>query len=180
MRRQDFIDDITTWSELLSFCYDEDCDICEDIYSEDDRDENIDSNSLVEWARNNTWQELYDILEEIPTGYDYYWEDDYGDWHGADDDLFEDRKQEVIEWMDDGGYWDEEYEDEEDAYLDNDYEEEEDLEPIEPESISFTDLFTSCNNKFEKIEDIQEKEAQEEEKRFDSFVMSFAITEERR
>lgn len=190
MRRQDFIDDITTWSELLSFCYDEDCDICEDIYSEDSRDEDIDTNNLVEWARNNTWQELHDILEEIPTGYDYYCRDDYGDWFGADNDLFEDRKQEVIDWMDDGGYWDEEYEDEEDVYLDNDYEEdvcpdndyeeEEDLEPVEPESISFTDLFTSCNNKLEKIEDIQEKEAQEEDKRFDSFVMSFAITEERR
>lgn len=123
---------------------------------------------------------MHDILEEIPTGYDYYCRDDYGDWFGADNDLFEDRKQEVIDWMDDGGYWEEEYEDEEDVYLDNDYEEEEDLEPVEPESISFTDLFTSCNNKLEKIEDIQEKEAQEEDKRFDSFVMSFSITEERR
>ena len=42
MTRQYFIDNINYWSELLEFCSDEDCDVCEDIYSEDARDDCID------------------------------------------------------------------------------------------------------------------------------------------
>ena len=182
MLRQDFIDDITTWGELIDFCNDEDCDICEDIYSEDARDEDIDRNSLVEWARGNSWQDLLNILRDIPTGSDYYYCDDYGDWYEADDNMFEDRKRDVLEWMDDGGYWDDEDEDEEIFdEIDTEFsEDEEDLEPIEPEDISFTDLLTSCSQKLKTIEDTQEQEAQEEAENFDSFVMSFTVTEERR
>lgn len=184
MLRQDFIDDVNTWSDLISFCCDENCDICEDIYSEDSRDEDID-NDLVEWARNHTWQELLDILEDIPTGDGYYFRDDWGDWHIADDDMFEDRKQEVLEWMDDGGWWEDENDEEDEEFFDEmpfteEAEEDEDLEPIEPEDISFTDLLTSCSQKLKTIEDKQEQEAQEEAENFDSFVMSFTVTEERR
>lgn len=183
MRRQDFIDDVTTWSELISFCYDEDCDVCEDIYSEDARDEDIDNN-LTDWARNHSWQELYDILDAIPCGADYYYRDDWGDWHEVSDDMFDDRKQDVIDWMDDGGYWDDEVDEEDEEIFDEIDEEfpedEEDLEPIEPEDISFTDLLTSCSQKLKTIEDTQEQEAQEEAENFDSFVMSFTVTEERR
>lgn len=185
MRRQDFIDNVTTWSELIIFCYNEDCDICEDIYSEEARDEDVDNN-LVDLARNHTWQELLDILlHDIPTGSDYYYRGDWGDWHEADDDLFEDRKQDVIDWMDDNGYWDDEDDEDEDEEIfdaiDTEFpDDEEDLEPIEPEDISFTDLFTSCSQKLKTIEDTQEQEAQEETENFDSFVMSFTVTEERR
>ena len=186
MRRQDFIDNVTTWSELISFCYDEDCDVCEDIYSEEARDEDVDNN-LVERARNHTWQELLDILEDIPTGGSYYYSDDWGDWHEADDDMFEDRKQDVIDWMDDNDYWDEEEDEDDEEFLDempfpeeDEIEEDEDLEPIEDEDISFTDLLTSCSQKLKTIEDTQEQEAQEEAENFDSFVMSFTVTEERR
>lgn len=42
MTRQDFIDGITTWAELLDFCYNEECDICEDIVSNDTMCEEID------------------------------------------------------------------------------------------------------------------------------------------
>lgn len=183
MRRQDFIDDVTTWSELINFCYDEDCDVCEDIYSEDARDEDIDNN-LTDWARNHSWQELYDILDAIPCGADYYYRDDWGDWHEVSDAMFDDRKQDVIDWMDDGGYWDDEVDEEDEEIFDEIDEEfpedEEDLEPIEPEDISFTDLLTSCSQKLKTIEDTQEQEAQEEAENFDSFVMSFTVTEERR
>ena len=71
MTRQYFIDNINYWSELLEFCSDEDCDVCEDIYSEDARDDCIDE-ELVDMARNNNWREMYNILDSIPGGYDYY------------------------------------------------------------------------------------------------------------
>ena len=102
MTRQDFIDNINYWSELLDFCSDEDCDVCEDIYSEDARDDCIDE-ELVDMARNNNWRDMYNILDSIPDGYDYYRQDNYGDWVGVDDE-FDDYKDQVLEWMDDGGY----------------------------------------------------------------------------
>ena len=39
MTRNEFIDNITEWCELKDFCNDFDCDICEDIYDDDDYDE---------------------------------------------------------------------------------------------------------------------------------------------
>ena len=36
MTRNEFIDNITEWYELKDFCNDFDCDICEDIYDDDD------------------------------------------------------------------------------------------------------------------------------------------------
>ena len=172
MRRQDFIDDITTWSELIEFCHDEDCDICEDIYTEDEKDEDIDRN-LVDLARNNTWQELYDILESIPTGDCYYYCDDWGDWHEADDDIFDERKERVLEWMDDGDWWDEEDEEEYDEPIDVIEEDEEDLAPVESD-VPLDDLFTACNNGLKSIQSMQQKEADADDEIFDSFVMSFA------
>ena len=180
MRRQDFINNVNTWSQLLDFCYDEDCDICSDIYSEEERDDSVD-NYLVELARNHTWQELLDILEDIPTGEGYYYKDDWGGWREADDGLFEDRKQDIIEWMDDGCYWEDEEDEEISDEIDTEFsEDEEDLEPIEKEDISFTDLLTSCSQKLKTIEDIQKQEVLEEAENFDSFVMSLTNTQERR
>lgn len=122
MTRAEFIENVNDWNELIDFCGNEDCDICEDIYSEECKDNEI-NNCLVEWAKEYTWQELYSILDDIPTGYGYYYTDDCGDWHEADDDLFDAMKQDVLEWMDDGDYWDEE--DEEDDNEDVEYFDEE-------------------------------------------------------
>lgn len=82
MTRQEFIDDVTSWSELIDFCYDQDCDICEDIYSEEAKDDHF-NNDLVEMARNaNDWEELLETLNDIPTGYDYYICNEYDEFRG--------------------------------------------------------------------------------------------------
>lgn len=170
MRRQDFIDDITTWSELIEFCNDEDCDICGDIYSEYEKDEYIDG-YLVDLARNNTWQELYDFLESIPTGDGYYYRDDYGDWHEVDDYIFDERKDRVLEWMDDGDWWDEEDEEECEEPINVIEEVEEDLTPVESD-VPLDDLFTACNNGLKSIQNMQQKETESNDEIFNRFVMS--------
>lgn len=113
MTRNEFLNNVTTWGELIDFCNDEGCDYCDDIYSEESRDETI-NDYLVDWARNESWQDLFSRLDNIETGYDYYKEDDYGDWVGLSDDDFDDYKDDVLRWMDDNGYWDEE-----DEYLED-------------------------------------------------------------
>lgn len=157
MTRQDFIDNINYWSELLDFCSDEDCDVCEDIYSEDARDDCIDE-ELVDMARNNNWRDMYNILDSIPDGYDYYRQDNYGDWVGVDDE-FDDYKDQVLEWMDDGGYWDdEEDEDDTDFFAEELAREREtarqfsDEEQVEDEDFTVGDLINMCSVTFVAIQ----------------------------
>ena len=42
MTRAEFIDTVNEWWELIDFCSDENCEICNDVYSDDDRDSYID------------------------------------------------------------------------------------------------------------------------------------------
>lgn len=176
MTRQEFIDDVTSWSELIDFCYDQDCDICEDIYSEEAKDDHF-NNDLVEMARNaNDWEELLETLNDIPTGYDYYICNEYDEFRGADEDDFDSYKDDVLEWMDDGEYWDEYDEEEEpEEYIDP-----EDEVPVEKEDVSFAELFTTCSSQVQKLESDKIENAaaaeQEEATAFDELCVSVGIT----
>lgn len=142
MTRQQFIDEVYTYGELLDFCYDEGCEICDDIWTADSRDEEIDEYYLEDWARNNNWQDVLDILDGIPTGYDYYRKDDYNDWVGLGDYEFEEYKDAVLEWADDHESWEPEEDDEEEETsefivepADDEDDEEELFDSIEEDSI---------------------------------------------
>lgn len=112
MTRQDFIDDITSWYELIDFCNDENCDVCSDIVDDDYKDEYV-NDHLVDWARNNTWRELLSILDDIPDGYDFYRIDGYGEIEGLDNySDFEEYKDNVLDWMDYMERWDDDEEEE--------------------------------------------------------------------
>lgn len=147
MTRQEFIDDVTCWSELMDFCSEEDCDICSDIYDEDYRDECIEDR-LVDWARNNNWRELCDMLNRLAdnNGYDWYVYDDYYDtWEPATDDEFDDRRDRVVEWMDANGYWDddEDEEEEEEDFVVEEPVDPEDITPTPDEDCSIMDMFSA-------------------------------------
>ena len=182
MTRQEFIDNVTTWSELLDFCYDENIDFCEDVYTEDAKDEYFDD-ILVDMARDaGCWQELYNRLEEIPTGYDYYIRDDYGDFEGADDDDFDSHYEDVLEYMDDNEYWDDDDGDEdyEEEPVREEYVDPEDEEPVEEEDVSIAELFTTCNSKLQKIDADTEAAAraaeEEDEEAFNDFCAEVGVT----
>lgn len=182
MTRQEFIDNVTTWSELLDFCYGENIDFCEDVYTEDAKDEYFDD-ILVDMARNaGNWQELYELLEEIPTGYDYYIRDDYGDFEGADDDDFDSHYEDVLEYMDCNEYWDDDDGDEdyEEEPVREEYVDPEDEEPVEEEDVSIAELFTTCNSKLQKIDADIEAAAraaeEEDEEAFNDFCAEVGVT----
>lgn len=120
MTREDFIENIQSWEDLINFCSDYGCDYCEDVYDDDQMDDYI-NETLVDMARNSDgWRDLRNMLNDIPTGYDYYIRDEYDEFREADDDEFEDYKSSVIEWGDNGDVWDE---DEEEDYYDDEDEE---------------------------------------------------------
>ncbi len=141
MTRQDFIDDVQYWSELIDFCYEEGCYVCEDVYTSDQRDDRIDE-GVSEMMRHNSWRTILDTLQtyDNQSGYEYYLLDGYGDWIGLDDDDFTSYKDDVVDWMDNNGRWDDE--DDEDEDIPTGYTPE-DITPIEAEDLSLNELFNA-------------------------------------
>lgn len=161
MTREEFIDDITTMWELLDFCEEHGCYVCEDVYSDEAYNDFI-NEDIVEWARNETWENLLSILQDLPTGYDYYRRDEYGDWYGVDSYDFDSYKNDVLSWGDDNCEWDEpeEEEGEEETFeADN-----EDECVSEQEPFLLTELLSECYKSHSAIKtDGQEMFADEEE-----------------
>ena len=183
MTRQEFIDNVETWDELKDFCYDVNCDYCDEVYSADSRDDCI-NEDLADMARNaDSWQELLGQLQDIETGWDYYIHGDYGVWSGTEDgdDIFGDYKDDVLEWMDNNDYWDEDDEEEEvEEEPAPDDEDPEDEEPVEEEDVSIAELFTTCNSKLQKIDADTEAAAraaeEEAEEAFNDFCAEVGVT----
>lgn len=108
MTRQEFIDDILDMSDLYNFCannrgYDH---VIEDIYAEDALDDFV-NNEVINYT---DWRDLYNFLEDIPTGYDWYRIDCYGDITGIDDSEFEDIKSDLLDELDSDEWFEEEEE----------------------------------------------------------------------
>ena len=182
MTRQEFLDNVNTWYELIDWCNENGCYVCDEIYDEDSYNERIDD-QIVEWARNETWQGLRDILNGLPEGYEYYREDDYGDWYGMDEygDL-DGYLSEALDWGDDNGIWEDD-EDDEEEYLEEEEAPEfetEDEDIIEIEEVSFNDLFSSCNSTVQcisnEIREKAEKTESEDEEEFDELFFNFIHT----
>ena len=165
MTRQQFIDDVKYWWELIDFCNDNGCSYCDDVYSEEIRDEYI-NECLVDMARSaESWSTLLDILSNITIGYDYYRRTDYGDWEGLDDCNFSEYKDSVLEWGDDYDIWEE---DEEEPLPEDDEDEDDDFVADEP--ISIGELMGVCSSQLQQIgTDKQAKEAEDDEA-FEVFV----------
>ena len=186
MTRDEFIEDVTTWSELLSFCSDEGYET-DDIYTSEDRDDYIDED-LVEMARNDSWRDVLSTLRDLEDddGFEYYRRDDWNGWVGLSDgdDEFDSYKENVLEWMDDNGYWpgDEEDDDEEDEYDDEEEappvddeddefsDEDDDDFDVEEEDCSFGEMFAASAHCIRTIAQEEIDEAKEQDKAFLSFV----------
>lgn len=120
MYRQEFIDNIEDVSDFLNFCFDNNYDgHAECIYSDEARDEYI-NDWLSETVGYDAWYDIKDTLNSLADQgtYDYWRRDDYGDWVGIDDSEFEYMKNELLEYLDNDGFFEDGSEDE-----DNDGEE---------------------------------------------------------
>mgnify|MGYP004595028955 CR=1 FL=1 len=172
MTRAEFYENVTTWRDLINFCSDEQCLI---FYDEEGRDDYINS-CLMDWAQNDSWTELLSRLGDIPTGYDYYRYDDYGEWEGLDDGDFDEIRDEVAEWMDDNGYWDDEEEvndDEEEVFDDDEnapFTDPEDAEPIDDEDCSLGELFEGSAARIQAISEEELEAARETERALRDFL----------
>lgn len=154
MTRDEFINDIQSWEELINFCDNNDCDICDDIYDESGRDDLLNERLQEKAGEVARWQELWEWLDNIPEDSDYYREAGYYDFEPVDNDDFDSYKEEVLEWADDNDIWDEEEEaeeDEEDPVTSDGDEDADDGFTAEAEPISIGELMTVCNSQIQKI-----------------------------
>jgi len=108
MTRQDFIEEVSNFSELIDFCAETGCSELEEVYDEYTYYEII-NEDIVQWARDGDWKSLYNILDSLPDGYDYY-TCEYGEWTGLGWDEFHDYKENVLLWADRNEAFDEEEE----------------------------------------------------------------------
>ena len=64
MTRQEFIDNVTEWHELIDFCNDHGLSICDDIMCSDAFDECVEEDVS---NRDCGWYELMDALNDLPS-----------------------------------------------------------------------------------------------------------------
>ena len=138
MTRDDFYNNITEWWQLKDFCNDYDLTTLDCVYYEDDFDNIIDG-ALATAIDREMWYTIKDKLNEVPTGYDYYYVDPDDAWNhwGLNDDEFRTYRDEVAEAMDEMELWDEPDDDEEEEVNP------EDLIPVADEPIAFDDFMNA-------------------------------------
>lgn len=127
MTRTEFVEEVLGFQDLIDFCNDNGCDdIVQHIYDKETVDGFIMEAIQSDCFGCDTWQGLYAILDEMPDceWYDLEW--------GYEEAEFESRKDEVLDYMDDNGLWEEE-EDEEDEEEDDETSVLEELEEQVPE-----------------------------------------------
>lgn len=163
MTRQKFLDDVTSFDELHSFCIDIGYDLQEDgAYSEDEYDEYI-NEEAYEIARENDWRDLRGWLSELPDGYDFYVKDAWGDWGGRSSRNIDDLKENVLEYADENDLFDvddEEVEEEyAEEYIEADVEEEPEEDDFEDvEDCDMSDFIWAGNAALRELQEQSEKE----------------------
>ena len=144
MTRSEFEDNVNTWWELIDFCREIDCDVCDDIYDEDYAYDRI-NDSAQDWIREDGWEYAADKLSEIPRECEYYYYNyDNGNYEEADDYLFDDFKDRVLNYCDRYDEWDE-VEEEDSVEEEEPIKAEEDNEEEIKEEFCIDELFSSCS-----------------------------------
>lgn len=110
MTRQEFIDDITTFYELYSFCSDEDIyGILDDYFDGDNLDEEVEYD--IGENRDIGWRDMRDYLSDIDTGCDFYERCGSFEYYGYSNcgDKFEELKAAVLSEADDRDLFENEF-----------------------------------------------------------------------
>lgn len=153
MTRAEF-DEIESWYDLKDFCYEIECDYCDDIISGDELDERV-NDEIINALRYGSWdwKDIRGALRDIPDtvdNYDFLIVNGELDYSYADNDDLDRYKDDVREYAERHGDFDDD--EEEDDLEDEDNVpksypgtaiQPEDEGTVEQENISITDLFTA-------------------------------------
>ena len=171
MTRAEFLEDVTCFSDLINFCNDNGLSFCEEVYDEDIVNEWIDD-SLIDLARNYSWGDVRDILNEYAdnSGYDWYrYDESYGRYEPLGDYEFNEYRDEVLDYMDENGLWDEDDEEEEEEPFEDD--EEFDLET---DDCSMQEMMFAGVGCIRELNDAAIEQARQENRAFTEFFDGYA------
>lgn len=163
MTRQEFIDNVNDIYELREFTLDVELpEELDEVYTYDEVCDMIDDR-IVDWARQCSWTELRDMLNDCPTEEDvYYVSDDYNasGFSEYDNYEFEDDKQRILDDID--SYHPEIWDDPE--------EEDEPEEEFPEEEIDFAGFVTDCSDESVRFISQRSTEDDEDEDEEDSLI----------
>ena len=146
MTRQEFLDSIESFSDLINFCNENDIyqAYTQNIYDNEDYDMEI-CRRISEYSNNDSWEEIRDWLDNLPCGCDYYeFDDDWCEWKGLEDEDLHERVHELAQELDEDGFFDDEVEEQEaDAVNEELTPQTENTKPVEEENDLDMDDFMS-------------------------------------
>ena len=116
MTRDEFYENCCYWQDLFNICGNYDFDILEDIYDRDQMYDYIDE-YLHDYYCDHGWEDLRDALHGIDLDYDMYFINSFDDIVGLTDEDFQRYQDMVYDYMDEGGYFDEEVEEADDIQI---------------------------------------------------------------
>jgi hypothetical protein len=108
MTKQEFLDDITEWGELIDFCNENSLETCSDIIDDDQMDEMVKAEAESGWAR-----VMYFLAQVDTSSDDYYLINGYGNAENLNYGTFEEYKEQAIGDFECNNDWDCDEEDEE-------------------------------------------------------------------
>lgn len=149
MTRQEFIEDIRSWRDLIEFCNNNDAySYVDDIYTDEDMDDYIEREA-EEFISENGWTTFRDYLNDIPSGHEYYRRNGEMSFEYMDAHDLRDLKEEIL---DDGIVEFDEEDDEEGMEAVAEEETAVDAEPTPDEPIGIDALFTECSAVFQNAQ----------------------------
>lgn len=105
MTRQEFIDGVTTWPELIEFCRANDLNACDDIIQHNALQQNI-AEDMVLHGDHFAWTDIRDWLNDIDSDAAYYHRASSFEYEALGDEDFEDYKDYALEEADEACVWD--------------------------------------------------------------------------
>ncbi len=124
MTKTYFIEEINYWWELIDFCNEYGCSICGNVYDEETVDDFI-KEDIDYLFGSEPWENIGSQLSQFYSGSEYYRRDGALDYVALDDYDFAYNKDDVLEWAEEEGVFEEEGEAEESV----DEDEEKELTP---------------------------------------------------
>ena len=170
MTRTYFIDCVDTFGELREVCRDHRIYVMEDIISDEELDEYIESD-LSEAVGYESWHWIRDALNSISSYYCYYRRLGPFNYPPLEDEEFDGLKEDVLCEMDDADAWDEEEcEACEDEPASPQVKEEPEEPPFEEADFSVSELITECKKHLRRIENYKEAAEKEAEAALEMFL----------
>lgn len=105
MTRREFIDDITTWVELIEFCRVHGMSTCDDIIHHNVLQQNI-AEDMVLYGDRYNWTDIRAWLDDIDADAVYYRRESSFEYEALDDSDFNDYKDYALEEADEICIWD--------------------------------------------------------------------------